>query len=95
MKQCGRLDLPQIFELPPLAKWKEKPPGNLYFGDPRSTQYFAPQTDATIFIGPEKGFSAKEESILQQTFHAKGVRLNPNILRAETAALCAISLINS
>lgn len=94
LKQCGRLDLPQILELPPLAKWKEKPPGELYFGDPRSPQHFAPETDVTIFIGPEKGFSSKEESILQQKLHVQGVRLNPNVLRAETAALCALSLIN-
>lgn len=94
LKQCGRLDLPQIVQLPPLAKWKEKPPGKLYFGDPRSTQHFAPASDITIFIGPEKGFSSKEESFLQKTLHVQGIRLNPNILRAETAAICALSLIN-
>lgn len=95
LKQCGRLDLPTIIEMPPLAKWKQMPPGELFFGDLHSTHPFTPTSDLTIFIGPEKGFSPKEETLLAQHFKANGVRLNPHILRAETAALCALALAGS
>ncbi len=90
LKQCGRLDLPQIVEMPPLAKWTQMPPGELFFGDLHSQAPFHSSGDVTIFIGPEKGFSSKEEQWLKQ--RAKGIKLNPHILRAETAALCALSL---
>jgi len=92
LKQCGRLDLPEIIQMPELKSWKTPPPGELYWGDPKSTTPFKPTTATTFFIGPEKGFSKEEENILQSTFHAKGITLNPNVLRAETAALCAIAL---
>jgi len=92
LKQCGRLDLPQIFELPPLAKWTKMPPGDLFFGDLDSETPFRSANDVTLFIGPEKGFSPKELQWLSQ--RAKGVKLNPHTLRAETAALCALSLAN-
>ncbi|MBS0630115.1 MAG: 16S rRNA (uracil(1498)-N(3))-methyltransferase [Verrucomicrobia bacterium] len=92
LKQCGRLDLPSIIEMPPLSKWTHLPPGDLYFGDLHSHTPFRPTGDTTIFIGPEKGFSPKEEEWLRQ--RAKGVKLSPHILRAETAALCAVALAN-
>ncbi len=92
LKQCGRLDLPKIEQMPPLADWPTPPPGDLFFGDLTSSTPLTPTSHTTLFIGPEKGFSPEEENILHNTFHAKGIRLNPNILRAETAALCALSL---
>jgi len=95
LKQCGRLDLPQILEKPPLTAW-EKPEGTLLYGDLSSTSPLpSPTGDTLIFIGPEKGLSSAEEKILSNTFKASGIRLNSNILRAETAAICSLSLIAS
>lgn len=93
LKQCGRLDLPPIIEMPPLPKWTTLPTCPLYFGDLDSQTPFHSGASAAIFIGPEKGFSPNEIEWLAQK--AKGVRLNPHTLRAETAALCALALATS
>jgi len=92
LKQCGRLDLPPILEKPPLLEWN-KPEGALFFGDLHSKAPFHPPKgiDLMVFIGPEKGFSEEEQEILRNRFQAKGVSFHPNILRAETAVLCALS----
>ncbi|MBS0604400.1 MAG: 16S rRNA (uracil(1498)-N(3))-methyltransferase [Verrucomicrobia bacterium] len=100
MKQCGRLDLPKIKILPPLAKWVPQE-GTLLFGDTAESAPYLWDLKATspfkspviLFIGPEKGFDSKERSFLLEQLHAKGVRLHKNILRAETAPLAALSLI--
>ncbi len=91
MKQCGRLDLPPLKLLPPLAKW---PPfqGAVLFGDTRKN---APPIQAAkgptlIVTGPEKGFSCAELKVLENTLSATGVRLHPYTLRMETAPLVAL-----
>jgi len=87
LKQCGRLYLPTLELKPPLSKW-EKPAGTLLFGSlapeakPLQTNYPSP---IIIVIGPEKGFSSQEHSILETKLCAIPVTLHPNILRAETA----------
>lgn len=92
MKQCGRLDLPFIEVKPPLLSWSTPPPQSAFFGDLRATTYLSHTSiDSYVFIGPEKGFSPEEEHLLRSW--AMGVRLHENILRAETAALCALSII--
>lgn len=90
MKQCGRLDLPPLLLKPPLSQWS-KPPGALYFGDPESSTAYKPSGSLIIFIGPEKGFTSAEVALLQ-TWGAQGVRLHPNVLRVDTAAMVALAL---
>jgi 16S rRNA (uracil1498-N3)-methyltransferase len=93
LKQCGRLFLPTLEFRPPLRQW-EPPSGTLFFGDlsPTAPHLQGPFSSAiTFFIGPEKGFSPAELDLLSQTFHARGISLHANILRAETAALAALS----
>jgi 16S rRNA (uracil1498-N3)-methyltransferase len=95
LKQCGRLDLPPIIEHPPLKKWQLLP-YPAYFGDPRAEKSLDEQEKGTsllFFVGPEGGFTPEEEGILVNILKAKGIRLNPHILRAETAALCALAKI--
>jgi len=94
MKQCGRLDLPTIELMPPLKEW-EPLKGRLLFGDlsPNAPPLTSSPEEATIFIGPEKGLSPSEIDLLQNTLNAKGIRLSRNILRAETAAICSLSLL--
>jgi 16S rRNA (uracil1498-N3)-methyltransferase len=100
MKQCGRLDLPTLETKPSLLEWTSLQ-GTLLFGDtvegtpylwdlPLSKPLPAP---IFIFIGPESGFESRERVFLQESLQAKGVRLHANILRAETAPLVALSLI--
>ncbi|MDN3506558.1 MAG: RsmE family RNA methyltransferase [Simkaniaceae bacterium] len=90
LKQCGRLDLPHIELRPPLAKWTTFP-SNAYYGSLNSNiSYTPPLKDTCLFVGPEGGFTPEEEALLAQK--AQGVRIHPYTLRAETAALCFLSL---
>lgn len=93
MKQCGRLDLPA---LQILAHFEDlfKFPYTYLFGDTRqASPSITPTKEPVVFItGPEGGFSKNEIALLETK--AKGVRLNKNILRAETAPIAAIAILN-
>lgn len=98
MKQCGRLYLPTIIEKPPLAQW-EAPSYPSFFGDtdPKAPPFLPlwqkERTKGIVFyIGPESGFTETEIEQLHR-LKAKGVKLHPHILRTDTAALTALSLI--
>lgn len=98
MKQCGRLYLPEILVLPPLSTWKpfdfpfyfgslspEAPPLiRLLLDEPAGTALFC--------VGPEGGLSASEEKTLCG-LGAIGTKLGKHILRTETAAIAAITLM--
>ena len=45
-----------------------------------------------ILIGPEGGFSEAERTRLRALDHAHPIRLGPRILRADTAAVAALTL---
>ncbi len=98
MKQCGRFDLPKIEVKPPLNQW-EKLPYPAYFGDvcesaPPFLSILEKKEGICVFIGPEAGFTPEEESHLK-TLGVQGVKLHPWILRTDTAAIAALSLICS
>jgi 16S rRNA (uracil1498-N3)-methyltransferase len=100
MKQCGRFYLPSIQVMPPLAQWKA-PEWPSYFGDVSSAapafsesfESMRAQKGVVFYIGPESGFTSDEEKILKR-LNAQGVKLHPNILRTDTAALAALSLMS-
>lgn len=50
------------------------------------------QTPEAILIGPEGGFSPEERDSLRGDEHAVSISLGPRILRAETAAIVALTL---
>ena len=89
LKQCGRLDLPSIVEKPPLTSW-DIPSIPLLYGDPSSKTPLLASGPVAVVIGPESGFSQAEITHLEE-LGAQGILLSSNTLRAETAALCAIS----
>lgn len=98
MKQCGRLYLPEILVLPPLSAWK---PFSFpfYFGSlvpeaPPLIQLLQGETSQTVLfcVGPEGGLSAAEEKTLCG-IGAIGTKLGKHILRTETAAIAAITLM--
>ncbi len=98
MKQCGRLYLPSIEIKPSLTHW-DNVPFPAYFGDLYEiaepfSQVFKHSESAIFFIGPEAGFSEKEIEDFTR-LKVKGVKLHPNILRTDTAALVALSLMSS
>jgi len=94
-EQCERTALPEIAPLEKLdALLKNWPVGRtLYFCDERGGDPFAPTSGhAAILIGPEGGFTDAENAAIRKNPAAKPVSLGPRILRADTAAVAAISV---
>lgn len=100
IKQCGRLFIPELHFKPALKQWKEctQP---VYFGDLRpeapsllSQWQNEKRRECVCFcVGPESGFSEAEIEQLKK-LGAVGVKLNQNILRTDTAAIAAISVLS-
>lgn len=100
-EQTGRLDVPQILEPVKLAKLIEgwEAPRQLLFcdeaGDAKpvltALEGAAPAPWA-ILIGPEGGFSPTEREVLRNLTYATPASLGPRILRADTAAISALTL---
>jgi 16S rRNA (uracil1498-N3)-methyltransferase len=57
-------------------------------GDP----FTASPGSAAILIGPEGGFTHEERDAIRAVTQARPISLGPRILRAETAAIAAVSL---
>lgn len=99
MKQCGCLWVPKIHYHPPLEDWSSLPCTGLY-GDVapaaptlKTLWPSLPTHEGVIFfVGPEKGFSEKEVAHLKR-LGVIGASLHKNILRTDTAPLCALSQI--
>lgn len=94
-EQCERTALPLLDEPRKLdAVLKDWPVDRaLYFADEAGGDAFAPAPGpAAILIGPEGGFTDEERAAIRALPQARPVSLGPRILRADTAALAAISL---
>ena len=101
-KQCGRNFLPRIDEVCSLSECIEKlkeeyPQIQLLFGSLNTSAKSIMEidtvgTDIMAFVGPEGGFTEKEESILQDN-GAVGVHLAETILRIETAAIAFAAIL--
>lgn len=94
-EQCERTALPLLDEPRKLdAVLKDWPVDRaLYFADEAGGDAFAPAPGpAAILVGPEGGFTDEERAAIRALPQARPVSLGPRILRADTAALAAISL---
>ena len=98
-EQTGRLDVPQIAEPVKLdrllADWD--PARSLLFCDEAGDAPTVLETVTTpgpwaILIGPEGGFSPGERDRLRALPYAAAATLGPRILRADTAAISALTL---
>ena len=95
-EQCGRTLLPTIEEPVSLAVLLAgRDPGRtLYFADESGGEAldttFVPGP-AMILVGPEGGFTPEERESIRAMDAVCAVSLGPRILRAETAALAAVS----
>ena len=100
-EQTGRLDVPAVAEPVKLerliADWD--PARKLLFCDEAGDA--KPALDAlraagggpwAILIGPEGGFSSAERTLLRSLPYATPATLGPRILRADTAAISALTL---
>jgi len=102
-EQCGGTYVPEVHDIVALDRLLESWPRDrsLIFcdesraGTPVSDPANWPKPPAAILIGPEGGFSANERNRLYDLPFATAVSLGPRILRADTAAVAAISLWQS
>jgi 16S rRNA (uracil1498-N3)-methyltransferase len=101
-KQCGRTSLPEVL---PICDYREligeqQPAGlKLFFWEREGDQTLkrvhereARAESVSLVIGPEGGFTVEEAEMAHDRGYTM-VRLGPRILRAETAALTALSLV--
>jgi 16S rRNA (uracil1498-N3)-methyltransferase len=100
-EQTGRLDVPEILEPVRLDKLIDgwEPGRRLLFCDEAGDAAPAlaalkdqPDAPWAILIGPEGGFSPKERDRLRSLDFATPATLGPRILRADTAAISALTL---
>lgn len=96
-EQCGRTALPTLAEPVKLPQLLKDWPADraLLFADEAGgaplAQVEAP-APAAILTGPEGGFTARERDMLVAHAAVRRIALGPRILRAETAAIAAVSL---
>ena len=98
-EQCERLSVPEIAEPQRLgdllAHWN--PAQTLHAAIERSnaaTPTFRPGPMA-LLIGPEGGFTKPELDLLRRTPFVESVGLGPRVLRAETAAIVGLALLQA
>ena len=96
-EQCGRTALPTLDDAVKLDRLLAGWPSDraLLFADEAGgvpIAEVASKGPAAILIGPEGGFTDSERALIRALPAARGVTLGPRILRADTAAVAAISL---
>jgi len=102
-QQCGILSLPDVAEPAALAAAVADTSRLLVFcderaevKDPVAALRAAPAGAAlSVLIGPEGGFAEDERAALAQRKNIARIALGPRILRADTAAVAALALVQA
>jgi 16S rRNA (uracil1498-N3)-methyltransferase len=103
-EQCGVLCLPAVEAAQPFDRWLAAlaPDRVLIFcdeeagaADPLAALAAAPAGAATLLVGPEGGFSASERAALLARTPMVRLSLGPRVLRADTAAVAALALVQA
>ena len=95
-EQCNRTTIPTIVEPVTLGDFLKSraPARTLYFADESggeaASKAFKPGA-AIILTGPEGGFTDEERAAIRSSENTVAISLGPRILRAETAALAAVT----
>ena len=103
-EQCGILSLPDVGELIAftrlLAEWDSA--RRLVFcdegaetADPIAALAGIPRSPLAVLIGPEGGFAEDERASLLKLPNVLRLSLGPRILRADTAAVAALALVQA
>jgi 16S rRNA (uracil1498-N3)-methyltransferase len=102
-EQCGRTSVPDITDAVPLPRLLKDWPADrsLLFcdetggGDLRETAQKLSGKPLALLIGPEGGFDSEERAMLLAHPATIAVSLGPRILRADTAAVAALAVIQA
>jgi len=101
-QQCGVLNLPTIAEPLDFARATADDRRLLIFcderadvQDPMAALKAAPHLPPSLLIGPEGGFSEDERAALLKRGNVARIALGPRILRADTAAVAALALVQA
>jgi 16S rRNA (uracil1498-N3)-methyltransferase len=106
-EQCGILSIAAVEEPLPLDRFLHARDANslLVFcdedaekGDAIATLQAARQqatAGVDVLIGPEGGFAPAERELLLRQTHVARLSLGPRILRADTAAVAALALVQA
>ena len=103
-EQCNLVFVPEVLEAQPLerllADWDETR-RIIYcdeaapIADPLAALAQVPSGPLAVFIGPEGGFSSQEQALLRRLPFVHAIRLGPRIMRADTAGVAALALVQS
>lgn len=100
-EQCGRNTLPQIAAPQDLGAWlaaQTDTPGSKFILLPEGATTLhaqpAPQSDITLLIGPEGGFS-EEEARQALAAGFVPIRIGSRVLRTETAAIAGLAALQT
>jgi 16S rRNA (uracil1498-N3)-methyltransferase len=106
-EQCGILTLPRVDEPvaldPLLDAWPQQEPARRIIfcdesdgrADPLAILAALPPSPLAVLIGPEGGFSGEERARLRTLAFVTPLPLGPRILRADTAAVAALALVQA
>jgi 16S rRNA (uracil1498-N3)-methyltransferase len=104
-EQCGILGIAAVAEPAPLERWLGQREGGrlLIFCDEAADvtnpvaalQAETASQGIDVLIGPEGGFAEEERSFLLQQPRTLRLSLGPRILRADTAAVAALALVQA
>jgi|SRR5579871_67238 len=104
-EQCGILALPQIDEAEPLPRVLAAREGSRYLvfcdedadvGDPLAAlAAVPPHAPLAVLVGPEGGFADDERAALLKLPNIVRLALGSRILRADTAAVAALALVQA
>ncbi len=103
-EQCGVLRVPTVGEPLKLeallANWDAN--RRLIFGDetavvasPLAALAGMASGPLALLIGPEGGFDPAERTLLLEKSYATAISLGPRVMRADTAAVAALALVNA
>jgi 16S rRNA (uracil1498-N3)-methyltransferase len=103
-EQCGVLALPAVEEPVAFPRWFEAVDSSRVIvfcdedaeiSDPVKALAAAPEGPMTMIAGPEGGFSEAERAKLLTRSRLVRLSLGPRILRADTAAVAALALVQA
>lgn len=94
VKQSGRSIVPRVEEPLDFAEALARPGLKIFFDADAPADPPAPIEEATLFVGPEGGWSDEELSLAREA-HCVFQRLGARRLRAETAAIAGLAIITA